>query len=155
MHYWRWWKWGRTYAEAPDPPSTLDRALQSIDRDGVGGCWDWLGSQDENGYGNIKVFGTTKSVHRVVYESLVGPIPDGLVLDHLCRRRICCFPDHLEPVTAAENARRGAEANRRTNCPQGHPYDDENTYTNKLGRKVCRICARAARSRWETKQATG
>lgn len=72
------------------------------------GCWVRKGSLTDRGYGNVAVTGSTKHLlmHRVMYEALVGPIPEGLELDHLCRVRACCNPWHLEPVTHGENLRR-------------------------------------------------
>lgn len=82
--------------------------------------------------------------HRVVYEQVVGPIPDGLVLDHLCRVRCCCNPDHLEPVTHIENIMRGAgtgAANAvKTHCKNGHEFTVENTYERPTGGRACRTC---------------
>jgi hypothetical protein len=70
------------------------------------GCWLWLGSL-RSGYGRFSLNGKTCEAHRVSYEHLVGPIPQGMMIDHLCRTRCCINPDHLEPVTNAENIRRG------------------------------------------------
>ena len=67
------------------------------------GCWEWNWSRSDTGYGRIH----DKQAHRVIYEQMVGPIPPGLHLDHLCRNRGCVNPDHMEPVTNAENVRRG------------------------------------------------
>ena len=78
------------------------RVWQYVDKDGPDGCWQWKGSLTYDGYGS---FGGTGS-HRYVYELLVGPIPTGLTIDHLCRNTWCCNPDHMEPVTRAENTRR-------------------------------------------------
>ncbi|TDD77726.1 HNH endonuclease [Actinomadura rubrisoli] len=90
-------------------------------------------------------------VHRFVYESLVGPIPEGLVLDHLCRVRACCNPAHLEPVTDRVNILRGASitaANaRKTHCDHGHEFTSQNTYRHR-GRRLCRACNRDAVARY-------
>lgn len=74
-----------------------------------GGCWLWVGTVDR-GYGLLSVDGKTVRAHRYSYETLVGPIPDGLQIDHLCRNRGCVNPAHLEPVTQVENIRRGDAA---------------------------------------------
>lgn len=81
------------------------------------GCWLWTGARNSRGYGQWAVNGLSRSVHRVAYEALVGPIPDGLTIDHLCRNKLCVNPDHLEPVTIAENVARAHEI--RTNCRHG------------------------------------
>ena len=71
------------------------------------GCWTKEGWNSGNGYGKVSVEGMTKMAHRAMYQSVVGPIPRGMVLDHLCRNRACCNPDHLEPVTHQVNTHRG------------------------------------------------
>lgn len=73
----------------------------------VGDCWQWTGSCDKDGYGKFRFNNRHFRAHRFVWELLVGPIPDGLVIDHLCRNTGCVNPDHLEPVTNEENLRRG------------------------------------------------
>jgi hypothetical protein len=111
-------------------------------------CWEWQARKDKHGYG---VFSLTHSqrvlAHRFAYESKIGPIPAGLTIDHLCRNHPCCNPAHMEPVTIGENVRRGMsaqiEATRRraiTHCPQGHPYDAENTYITPSGARACKTC---------------
>lgn len=91
-------------------------------------CWVWTGAKSRGGYGQFRINKEVVATHRLAYELLIGPIPDGLQLDHLCRNPSCVNPGHLEPVTMAENIRRiptevrqrVAEAQRRTHCPEGH-----------------------------------
>lgn len=94
------------------------------------GCWIWLGRRNDAGYGVIDVrAGTTRGprrAHRIVYETLRGPIPDGLDLDHICRVRHCVNPVHLEPVTRGENTRRGLQGALKTTCPRGHALAGDN-----------------------------
>lgn len=108
-------------------------------------CWLWVASRIPNGYGNIKVAGRMQLAHRVSYEMTRGPIPDGLVLDHLCRNRACVNPAHLEAVTFRENVLRGAgytaEQARKTHCKNGHEFTAENTYVWR-DQRHCRACNR-------------
>lgn len=133
--------------KGPAPQPLWDRLSRYID---VGDCWIWTGAR-RHGYGVFEQHGKTRPTHRVVYESLVGPIPDGLQLDHLCRTPSCVNPDHLEPVTGRVNTLRsplgaGARA-RRTHCPQGHEYTPENTRVSGRNQRNCRACARAYQDR--------
>lgn len=110
------------------------------------GCWAWRGDLQRNGYGSFTSRGTSYRAHRFAYEMFVGAIPDGLQLDHLCRVRHCVNPEHLEPVTARENARRAM----RTHCTHGHEFTSENTYVHD-GKRYCRECRRTRnRNRWRT-----
>lgn len=112
----------------------------------VDGCWVWQGADNGVGYGVIASNGRQTYTHRVAYEFFIGPVPAGLVLDHLCRVRRCCNPWHLDPVTHRVNLLRGvgvsAVAASRTACPQGHPYDQRNTYRYPNGSRRCMACAR-------------
>jgi len=130
-------------------------------RETEAGCWEWVGHRSRGGYGKIvmpRTHGTWESgspksvfVHRVAYEVFVGPIPDGLHLDHLCRNRACCNPEHLEPVTNRENLLRGESFSavnaRKTECVNGHAFDAANTYVTRQGHRACRACARATRAK--------
>ncbi len=111
----------------------------------TGDCWIWTGALSKNGYGNY----WNRGAHRVVYELLVGDIPKGMQLDHLCRNRDCVNPSHLEPVTAKENILRGlglaAVNSRKVECKRGHLFDSENTYLWK-GHRICRECNRMRQS---------
>ncbi len=125
----------------------IDRVLSKTAM-GHGGCIIFTGSLNYKGYGTIRISRTKQRAytHRVMYEHFIGPIPQGLVLDHLCRVRRCCNPYHLEPVTNRENYMRGDRRSATTHCPQGHPYDEANTYVyvNRAGvrARVCRTCRR-------------
>lgn len=114
-------------------------------------CWEWTGSRNLRGYGQISVDGRTCAAHRIAYELIVGPIPDELTIDHLCSNKWCVNPDHLEPVTGAENTRRAWESRapraRRTHCYKGHPYSGDNLYMDKRGRRFCRACKRDTEKR--------
>jgi hypothetical protein len=136
-------------------------------RDPTTNCWRWLRAViSTNGYGSTSVDGKHALAHRVLYERHRGPIPDGMTLDHVChtadvgcpggtacQHRRCVNPDHLEPVPFRTNVLRGrsmaADNARKTHCPQGHPYDAENTYiqTPRRGQRIgygriCRACQR-------------
>jgi hypothetical protein len=102
------------------------------------GCWLWTGYAYSNGYAAMSWQGKQQLLHRLAYEHYVGPIPDGLQLDHLCRVRSCVNPDHLEPVTAMENTRRAM----RLSCVNGHPFTPDNTYIPTDGKRYCRECRR-------------
>lgn len=126
-----------------------------IAKDPVTGCWNWTGKIAHNGYG---VGRNDVRSHRFAYEMLVGPIPEGLCIDHLCRNKACCNPEHLEVVTLGENVLRGnsipARNARKTHCKHGHEFTPENTYIYKRKRhpfetmRMCMIC----RKRLSTRQ---
>lgn len=107
-------------------------------------CWTYDGNPDPAGYHSIAIRGRLFRAHRWTYEYFIGPIPEGLVIDHLCRNPGCVNPAHLEPVTVAENARRGIKG-QTTHCPKGHEYTPENTRVEAKGNfrmRHCRQCHR-------------
>lgn len=124
------------------------------DRGFVTPCLIWMGSRNGQGYGTVIRDRKTHMAHRFSWESANGPIPEGLQLDHLCRVPSCVNPEHLEPVTNAENVRRGAAARPKvTHCQRGHEFTPGNTGVSARGTRFCRACKSAdniarGRKRW-------
>lgn len=110
------------------------------------GCWLWQGAKTQKNYGMAYTnLCKERSAHRIAYALLIGSIPEGYEIDHLCRVPSCCNPLHLEAVTPQENRRRSPLApERRTHCPEGHPYEGHNLYINAVGARVCKTCQREA-----------
>lgn len=152
----------------PKPRPPEERFWAKVNKNGplperrpeLGPCWLWIAHLIK-GYGRFSL-GSHEAgnvqAHRYAWELLIGPIPEGLTLDHLCRNRACVKvvadehgPAHLEPVTHAENLLRGdgvAGTNaRKAHCPKGHPYDEANTRIDRTGRRFCRACARERMNR--------
>lgn len=109
-------------------------------------CWAWKGAQISKGYGVFSNGSGSTLAHRFSYTELRGPIPDELVIDHLCRNPNCVNPWHMEIVTFAENVRRGragAKNREKTHCKHGHEFTAENTYTYvQSGKRRCKTCAK-------------
>lgn len=147
MHWQRWRKYGST----DDPRRPLsDRFWSKVAKTET--CWLWTASLDGSGYGQFftRVEGQRKSnrAHRLAYELVVGPIPEGLVLDHLCRNPKCVNPEHLEPVTDRENILRGtglsARRARQVLCAEGrHRLDDFPRQAS--GQRSCLACRNVKR----------
>ncbi len=131
-------------------PSLKERFWAKVDKGGLNDCWIWTGGKSTAGYGLISVNGKMAYAHRSAYELLVGSIPEGLQLDHLCRNPSCVNPEHLEAVTSQQNILRGegatAQHARATHCPQGHPYNLVNTYYPPDGSRECRTCREERRA---------
>jgi hypothetical protein len=134
-------------------------------------CWPWVAGIHRSGYGIFRVHDKQVYAHRYSYELHKGPIPAGLVLDHLCHgwasecvsgdsclHRRCVRPEHLEAVPFAENIHRGntlaAENAAKTHCPVGHPYDEGNTIITAEGWRVCRTCRRRREADFRARAAT-
>lgn len=142
----------RAKAKRRKPPVTLSARL--LDRMSIGGlneCWFWQGAPDASGYGKVRVRGKSMNAHRAVYQWLVGEIPEGRMLHHVCEERRCVNPRHLIPVTQREHQehhdykgnRHAAEAWRtRSACIHGHEFTPENTRLTSEGHRKCRACDR-------------
>lgn len=141
MHYQRMRRRGST----GPPRTTGQRFWAKVNKTET--CWLWTGSRTAEGYGTFAPTRRTRiGAHRYAYIISVGPIPDGLTLDHLCRNPGCVNPAHLEPMTMWENQQRGASPwalnAAKTHCKRGHPFDSVNTRINADGRRQCRACDR-------------
>ena len=161
-HYQRWMSTGSPTGSKKRSTTRLRRYQPAEQRfwayvEKTDGCWQWKASFDSSGYGLLSVSGKSAKAHRFAYELLVGPIPHGLVIDHLCRNRACVNPAHMEPVTNYENLRRGAghdvSQGRRNQCINGHDFTEENTYINPKGAKVCRACSDRSRKKYQERKA--
>lgn len=169
MHYRRWHRYG-------DPlhveriHGDLRARIESYTDRRPNGCWLWTGGHFPKGYGVIQVDGKARSVHRVVWELDHGPIPDGLVIDHLCHNSdpdclggdTCLHrgrinPDHLGLCTPGDNTLRSrhtipSQHAARTACKNGHEFTPENTYIRPNGARGCVTCRREAWHRWKSRQ---
>jgi hypothetical protein len=159
-HYQRWAKFGDpTIVLLNRELSTEDRFWGKVNKMGpfpsyasdLGRCWIWMGGLAA-GYGAFSVKNRQYKAHIISYIWLKGEVPDGWECDHLCRVTACVNPDHLEAVPPRVNKIRGFGFSgvnvRKTHCPQGHPYDEGNTYINPQGQRNCRACARKRNRDW-------
>jgi hypothetical protein len=132
-----------------------ERFWEKVTLAGDDACWEWTAAKSSDGYGSFNA-GDCQIVssHRWAYEQVVGPIPEGLELDHLCRNRACVNPDHLDPVTHYENIMRGGPGSpgakaRQTHCKNGHPFSGRNLIVRPDGQgRACRACNLAAVHRY-------
>lgn len=149
---WSHWRYNKLYgdpnARFPKTPDR-DRFLAKIDRSGE--CWLWTGELDPHGYGRFSYKGGKGFAHRASWQFFVGPLPDHLAIDHLCRVRNCVNPAHLEPVTHGENTIRATRIRviNHPACVHGHEFTPENTFIRADGARGCRICRRLRGWAWE------
>lgn len=131
------------------PKNDQERLMAKVEK--VDGHWMWTGATGGDGrYGSFYYKGKVRRSHRAAYEMFIGPIPDGLVIDHKCRVTLCCNPEHLQVVTQHENIMLGeaiqSKNAKKTHCFRGHEFNEENTYVMKNGGRSCRPCRPIARA---------
>lgn len=138
----------------PEPQIVIDRFISHIQFGAGDECNVWMGSYLQNGYGRFYAYGKVRRAHRIAYELILGRIPDGLTVDHLCRRRNCVNVMHMELVPPGVNALRGmsppARFKRATHCGRGHEFNVENTLRVGLTNRKCRACKRIKERRYRT-----
>lgn len=139
----------RTISQVTETPRALPHHIRRNIGPGANGCWLWLRSLSSDGYGWASLDDRTSQAHRLVYTLIVGDVPAGLVLDHLCRVRHCVNPEHLEPVTPGENLRRsGLTPAGMTRCAKGHELSDWH------GQRRCLTCKAEYDQRWRRERAS-
>lgn len=128
----------------------MDRFWSKVEKTDT--CWNWTACKNNTGYGLFSINNMMILSHRFSYELHKGKIPIGLEIDHLCRNRLCCNPDHLEAVTGKENIMRGDTGKAfgqrqkfKTHCPKGHPYSGDNLYIKPNGQRNCKECCRISK----------
>jgi len=125
-----------------EPQATIDRFWSGVSQPADSDCWEWTRGKNSSGYGRISIAYKNRLTHRVSYTLMVGPIPDGLTLDHLCRNKICVNPDHLEPVPSLVNVRRAKpHLLDRDTCANGHAITPDSVYVFKSGKSSCKQCS--------------
>lgn len=141
-----------------DGKTALDRLFDGVSPEPNSGCWLWTGALSAGSYGSMFFEGRMQKAHRVAWQLLRGPVPEGLDLDHLCRVRICCNPGHLEPVTRSENLRRSPlkklQNVNQTHCKRGHEFTADNTMIRRNGWRACRTCMRMLIQNWRNREKT-
>lgn len=134
------------------PVSLQERFWAKVDQQAIG-CWLWIGARTDGGYGTIDSGGRTVAAHRVSYELAKGQIPSDLQIDHRCRVRHCVNPAHLELVLRKTNILRGVSFSavnaRKTHCPSGHEYTEDNLYRRANGSRDCKACDARADEGWK------
>ena len=144
----------------PTLPIYLERIDARYDKPGIDKCWVWTGYLDSHGYGYANVGyvnGKQKMIgtHRAMYELYIGQIPLNLTVDHLCRNRACGNPKHMQILTFSENLKIKNANAKKTHCPHGHEYTDENTYYGKQSnggpQRQCRTCVSKNQRKYHAK----
>jgi hypothetical protein len=173
MHYQRWYRYGDPLEQRRIHGDDDRRFWSKVNMETANGCWMWTDVPGKHGYAQVRMGGRGGKfvlVHRWAYENLVGPIPEGLTVDHqchnrdascpggdACEHRRCVNPDHLEAVSLRENTLRSGGASavnaRKTHCKRGHPFDEANTCISKDGNRSCRACRLAYVRAWRAKEA--
>lgn len=132
-------------------PSERWKACQ-LEHYGVESCWIWSGVPNKHGYGTMKINGKSVLAHRFGYVLMIGAIPEGKQIDHLCRNRLCVNPYHLEPVDSRTNTLRGdtlaSKQSKQTHCIHGHPFCGDNLRIRENGKRICAACNKQRCKAW-------
>ena len=144
MHHTRWLRHGNPETKLY-LKKEISRFMSFVSQ--TRGCWHWTGCLT-SGYGRFNRsaevgYKLLQLAHRFSWEYFIGPIPDGMQIDHLCRVRNCVNPYHLEVVSCKQNIQRGLVTRSKRYCPKGHPYAGDNLYVSPSNKINCRACHRA------------
>lgn len=139
--------------------NVIFKILSNVSVDKESGCWNWNKSKNQKGYGHIKVKEKGLKPHRIVFAEFNGEIKEGYVIDHICKNRACCNPDHLRQVTLKENTLENSNSlqainAKKTHCIRGHAFSVENTYINNSKEGIKRQCIRCVTERNKYKSAS-
>jgi hypothetical protein len=134
-----------------------ERFWEKVDKNGPGGCWLWTAHVTAGGYGQFTPrHHKHESAHRFAYALLVGPIPEGMTLDHACRVPRCVRPEHLRPMPIGPNVLGGVGITainaRKATCHRGHRFSQANTYVRADGSRACKTCQREAERRYRERR---
>jgi hypothetical protein len=152
-----WAQWeARKVCSRECRPSVAERLWTNVRIAGSDDCWPWLGSVTGSNHGTIRTARSRSDpVHRVAWEMLKGPIPDGLEIHHRCENPICCNTAHMELLTHGDHARvsdGAAYLRERDACKHGHPFDERNTYRMPNGARACKVCRQDAVLRYRARR---
>lgn len=153
-HYKKWQRYGDPLYRTIRDLSPSERFWPKVDKQ-EDGCWIWTAGKDWDGYGIFSEGGRSHRAHRWSYEECVAPIPNDLVLDHLCRVVSCVNPDHLEPVTPRVNFCRGETNATKVRCKWGHPLWGRNLIVQPSGKRNCRKCGNESTRRYRLRTLGG
>ncbi len=144
----------QSFNDLMDLPQQL---LDKVDVNPASGCWEWNSYRLKTGYGRVTFKGVSQIAHRLIYKLIVGPIPPGLDLHHVCRNKGCVNPRHVMPLirkahlAEEDHSTKGIREREKTHCPKGHEYAGDNLYVHN-GKRGCKACRSARQKSPERKE---